>query len=316
MILLFLTALIFIGVGGGCAFIGIRTILILERRCGANEAGYSNFYAGWIAGTNVGMIIGTIIVELATRVKEDGSEDISYKFSAPFVAALGILLLSVLLEKLQIKKFILQCQTNNYVTVLRERKMFRYFFSDWRVVAFIFFHTIPSFAVVAFLYYFLPVFADSQGYSTTTVGWYLLIAGILTIYCGPPLTSFLHRFFTKEQSLYFSAVFWSSCLLLFVVTGSWEGAVATVLALGFCDGFAGPCTNFYFVGLKRSQEIGESAAIAYYELASKIGDALGPIILSALILLGGNRKGVLMLFLICITCTFIMFVINRFAEKD
>jgi hypothetical protein len=98
--------------------------------------------------------------------------------------------------------------------------------------------------------------------------------------------------------------------------GTWEGAIVSVLALGLCDGFAGPCINFYYLGLKRSEQIGEGTAIAYYELATKIGDTLGPMILATCILIAGNQKGILIVFVISMTCTIMLFVVNKFVAKE
>ncbi|MDR3108802.1 MAG: hypothetical protein LBU65_03820, partial [Planctomycetaceae bacterium] len=178
LVLLFLFSQALVGFGSGVSMIATRCILSFERRCGANEAGFTNFYAGWIAGVNVGLIIGTIITEIAVTTNPDGSVNTTYQYVVPYIAAIGLLILSLLLEQLQLKSFIRQCRPENYVVSIKPPKLTWYFMKDPRVWGLILFNTIPAYIIVAFLFYFFPVFADAQGYSSTTVGWYLLIAGI------------------------------------------------------------------------------------------------------------------------------------------
>ncbi|MDR1141930.1 MAG: hypothetical protein LBL62_09580, partial [Planctomycetaceae bacterium] len=58
------------------------------------------------------------------------------------------------------------------------------------------------------------------------------------------------------------------------------------------------------------RETGEENAIAYYELISRLGQALGPMIF-ATALIFGERIGIGLLALVCIICTGIIYLVNR-----
>ncbi|MDR0337453.1 MAG: MFS transporter [Planctomycetaceae bacterium] len=308
----FIVSQALIGFGGGLTFITIRQIVLLETDTEKSEIGYAHFYAGWTAGVNVGIILGAVIAD-------------QFGYSASFFTAFGVMILCILFEQFQLKDYVKHCcQTNNITNrTIKETtnesipKKKRYPFdtfirllSDPRVLTLFLCNTIPTYIIVAFSYYYFPIFADRNGISTSTVGCILLIAGLLTVYLGPPLTVTVRRFLTYEGSVYFVATLWACSTLFFVFTGSYVGAILTILALGICDGFAEPCLNYYYLSLRSVREIGEENAIAYYELISRLGQALGPIIF-ATALIFGECIGIGLTALTCIICTGIIYLVNR-----
>ncbi|GHT28904.1 hypothetical protein FACS18942_09720 [Planctomycetales bacterium] len=219
-----------------------------------------------------------------------------------------------LIEQLQLSEYI-RCEAaaQEQNRQRNKRLPFRIFFQllrDPRVLTLFLCNTIPTYIIVAFSYYYFPIFADRSGISTSMVGAVLLASGLLTVYLGPPLTGAVRRCMTYEQTVYFTAILWGCSTLFFVFTGSYIGAVITILALGVCDGFAEPCLNYYYLSLWGVQDAGEENAIAYYELISRLGQALGPMIF-ALALIFGERTGIGLITLVCIICTGIIYLVNK-----
>ncbi|MDR1268291.1 MAG: MFS transporter, partial [Planctomycetaceae bacterium] len=296
-----------IGFGGGLTFITIRQIVLLETDTEKSEIGYAHFYAGWTAGVNVGIILGAVIAD-------------QFGYSASFLTAFGVMILCILFEQFQLSEYVKSFnRIDNTIKetapkTIKEQKRSPFdtlihLLSDPRVLTLFLCNTIPAYIIVAFSYYYFPIFADRNGISTSTVGCILLIAGLFTVYLGPPLTATVRRFLTYERSVYFTAILWACSTLFFVLTGSYLGAVLTILALGICDGFAEPCLNYYYLSLQSVRETGEENAIAYYELISRLGQALGPMIF-ATALIFGERIGIGLLALVCIICTGIIYLVN------
>lgn len=315
----FIVSQTLIGLGGGLTFITIRQIVLLETNTEQSETGYAHFYAGWTAGINVGIILGAVIAD-------------RFGYSMPFFAAFGVLILCILFERFQLSGYVKSFSrmditdkiTNKIISTVKEHirekkrrplEVFLCLLSDSRVLTLFLCNTIPTYMIVAFSYYYFPIFADRNEVSSSMVGSILLIAGLLTVYLGPPLTAIVRRFLTVERSVYLTATLWACSTLFFVFTGSYIGAVLTVLSLGICDGFAEPCLNYYYLSLRSVREIGEENAIAYYELVSRLGQALGPMIF-AMALIFGERTGIGLTALICIICTGIIYLVNRQHATD
>jgi predicted MFS family arabinose efflux permease len=289
-----------IGFGGGLTFISIRQIVLLERDTEKSETGYAHFYAGWTAGVNAGVILGAVIAD-------------RFGYSAAFLAAFGMMILCILFEQFQLRSYIKDCsKTNNPIKENKRSPLSTLFLllHDPRVLTLFLCNTIPTYILISFSYYYFPILADRNGVGTSAVGGVLLISGLLTVYLGPPLTAMLRRFLTHEQTVYLTAILWSGSTLFFVFTGSYLGAVLVIVSLGICDGFAEPCLNYYYLSLKGVREAGEENAIAYYELVARLGQALGPMIFATMLIFG-ERTGVGLIALICLTGTGIIYLVNR-----
>jgi predicted MFS family arabinose efflux permease len=293
----------FIGFGGGLTFIMIRQIVLLEKDAEKSETGYAHFYAGWTAGVNVGIILGAVIAD-------------RLGYSAAFFTALGVMILCMFFERSQLRGYVKNFNLTNHQAKEKKRNpltTFLQLLKDPRVLTLFLCNTIPTYIIIAFSYYYFPIFADRHGVSTTIVGGVLLASGLLTVYLGPPLTGAIRRFLTYEQSVYVTATLWACSTLFFVLTGSYLGAVLVILALGICDGFAEPCLNYYYLSLRGVQEAGKENAIAYYELVSRLGQALGPMIFAAMLIFG-ERTGIGLITLVCIIGTGIIYLVNRKAR--
>ncbi|MDR2441486.1 MAG: MFS transporter [Planctomycetaceae bacterium] len=298
-----------VGLGGGLTFITIRQVVLLETDVEKSELGYAHFYAGWTAGVNVGIILGAVIAD-------------QFGYSVSFFTAFGVMILCVLFEQFQLSEYVRHFSNkikesiqNSNQEKIKEKKRNPFktvicLLRDPQVLTLFLCNTIPTYIIVAFSYYYFPIFADRHGISISMVGIVLLAAGLFTVYLGPPLTSTIRRFLTHEQSVYFTATLWVCCTLFFVFTGSYFGAVMTILALGICDGFAEPCLNYYYLSLRGVREVGEENAIAYYELVSRLGQAFGPIIFASALMFG-ERTGIGLTALVCIICTGIIYLVNR-----
>ena len=114
--------------------------------------------------------------------------------------------------------------------------------------------------------------------------------------------------------MYFAFTVWSASILVFVVTGSLEGAILTLLIMGLADGFATPFCNNYFLTLNASQQAGEKRAVSYFELAGKAGDTLGPIIF-AFALSFGQTRGVAWLGGACLGFVLLLYGVDRWCNR-
>ena len=297
------------GLGSGFAFIGIRSIILLEQRPLQRDTAYAHFYAGMTAGINVGLILGAILAD-------------KLGYCRVFEFSTLLLLGTMILDFASLKNIFNTLLPTTPLSSgdaprhpLRETcSKLRDFLREPQALAFIFCDIIPCYTIAAFIVYFFPLYAEECGFSTGDTGRFMLASGLLTILFGPTLTAQLTRKLGTRKGMYFAFTMWAASILVFACTGSFAGAAATLLLMGLLDGFATPFCNNYFLSLPAAHRAGEERAIACYELTGKIGDTLGPI-LFAFAISFGDTKGIAVISIATLCCVLLLFVIESFCNR-
>ncbi len=290
-----------VGLGNGFAFIGIRSILLLDDRKRFKDTGYAHFYAGMTAGINVGLILGALIAD-------------AWSYRTAFWISTLLLAGAIGFEMKFMRRIVAGFAEGTEAPRERCKGVFRRFITDPHALAFIFLDIIPAYTIAAFMFYFFPLFAESNGMGTADIGRWMLFAGVLTILFGPTLTRSISQGLGTRRGMYFALTVWSASILVFAVTGSLEGAILTLLAMGLADGFAAPFCNNYFLTLNASQRAGEERAVSYFELAGKAGDTLGPVIF-AFALGFGQTRGVAAISMACLLFVVLLYGVDRWYHR-
>jgi len=183
------------------------------------------------------------------------------------------------------------------------------FFSNSQILAFFLLNMIPTYLVGTFLTYYFPVFAESRGVSTGDIGRLFILNGLLIVYLGPVTSKWMIRAFGPEKSMLAGGILWALSLAIFGITGTLQGAVITLIAMGLIEGFAATAQNSYFLSLDAVRRIGEDEAIGYYELVGKAGETIGPVAFGFAILLGA-RKGVIFITALCLAGIILLALLN------
>jgi MFS family permease len=145
---------------------------------------------------------------------------------------------------------------------------------------------IPTYVAGTFLTYFFPLFAESQGLSTSDIGRWFIINGLFIIYFGPPLSRYFKQRVGQQRAVILGSVMWGLALLVFALTGSLAGAIATLILMGITEGFCVTAQNDIYLEFDVSKRLGQDRAVGYFEMFGKIGETAGPIIFSLALLLG------------------------------
>lgn len=151
---------------------------------------------------------------------------------------------------------------------------------DLRFVAYILFLVLPYYFVIMFVDYLFPVFASTQGMSTSQIGYVFLAYGVVTSYIG----TFLCRILTKKVRtvLLMSALVMALAagLGVFSVYNNIMLAVAMVLLIALCDGIM-PSLQFKLVySLPTTQKIGFSRALGIEGFFTGAVSAVAPMVFS------------------------------------
>lgn len=277
----FIGAKAVIGVGMGLLLVGINSLAASYPEKESAE-GFSFYNAGSQAGATVSTTIGSLLVAAL------GGYARVY-FAAAAVSVISLVMMITLLRKDTI-------YPHKEAGPREERgkmNLFQFLFKKELLIFFLC-AMVPYILCGYFLNYFLPLFADAQGMSETTIGQLFLINGICVIYLGPSLTAFVTGKLKSKWSVALAGGIYAATLILFYIfTGNGMVAAAALL-FGIADSFGFSALSLYFSGLDAVKTFGSSKAMGVYSTFDNVSQTLGPFVFSAVYVLG-VRRGILLL---------------------
>ena len=184
---------------------------------------------------------------------------------------------------------------------------------DLRFISYILFLVFPYYFVIMFVDYLFPVFANTQGVTTSQIGYVFLAYGVATSYIG----TFLCRVLTKKVRtvLLMSALVLALAagLGVFSVYNNIALAIAMVLLIALCDGIM-PSLQFKLVyNLPTTQKIGFSRALGIEGFFTGAISAVAPMVFS-FVMTKGNF-GFMIASGVVAVCAFLFGGINVKADK-
>lgn len=271
-VLSFIAARSIVGIGFGLVLMSLRTIVVSAPDALLKNQGIAAMNSGAFAGVNCGIVTGGM---LADRVG----------YSRVFFVASILLIISWLAAKAFAENVIPQAAKREFNTTSTTRS----FIADKNVLLFFILILIPVSICGMFLNYLFPIYADSMGASSSSIGRAFLINGLLIIYLGPILSRYSEKYFGAKKSLVTASLIMGCSLLIFAGVGTLAAAYITVMLLGLADSFGVAAQSNYFLSLGAVSCLGEGRAVAYFSIIGKLGQMLGPIILGAAAVLGITR---------------------------
>lgn len=298
--LIFIIAQIIMGLGLGCAKTSFDIFSVLTPSSQRLEEYTSSINAGLIVGMSCSAAIGAIIADV-------------FGFSGAFLVMGGfglIVIALILMFSVNIRPGAAKESTN---ADLAEEKSSAKFNFDSKFFTYILFLVIPYFFISMYLDYFFPVYADTKGMSTASIGHIFLLYGIATSYIGAFLCSFLSK---RIKNI----VLMSSLLALlgigmgwFAVSDSIVYAVALVLMIAVIDGIMPSLQYRYVYSLEISKKIGISRIIGIEGAFSSAIRGVAPVIFG-FVMMYGNR-GLLITGIIVVLVATLFLFINKFSGK-
>jgi predicted MFS family arabinose efflux permease len=186
------------------------------------------------------------------------------------------------------------------------------FLTNRTVLGLIFFSSMPAaIAVIGFLYYFSPIYLNQIGTSQSTIGQILMIYGICLIYFGPFLSRYVDASQKKRIYVFLGCILGSFAFLTFQVLEGIAAAVTAVFLLGLSSSFVLAAQSAYALELKVTQQLGEGKAIGIFRSTSRIGQMLGPIVFSSVIVAMNTHKGLTFLGVVYLFAALLFFLMTQ-----
>lgn len=182
-------------------------------------------------------------------------------------------------------------------------------FSDkLQAIIFVILMIAPASIAASYLSYYLPLYFQSIGGSTTDVGRAQLIYGMIIVYAGPLLSVLLAgngRSLKKINVVY--SVMIAISLFLPGIGSGFILAFAGAGLLGLADSFGFGVQNNYYLDLPAIKKLGASKSLSVLSFTKKMLEMIGPFVFAFAIVIG-YQAGIRVLGIIFL-CAAIMFMI-------
>jgi predicted MFS family arabinose efflux permease len=270
----FVLAMAGIGFGYGLALMAAQGFVMANTSDKEKAHGISYFFAGVYAGSIGGTAIGAMLAERL-------GYDLVFLVGSLFIFvcfACGIFFLR--------STFVRPVPTTHQVDQSDEGKSsVLSFLLNRNVLTLILFCSIPSaVAVIGFLNYFSPVYLSRLGVSESIIGGVLTLYGISMVYISPIIGAKIDRTERKDVFIVVGCVLCGCAFLGFHVLTGLPATILAVILLGLSMSCLQASQTTYTLKLKATKRFGDGKAVAIVRASSRVGQMLGPMVFSGLVI--------------------------------
>lgn len=180
---------------------------------------------------------------------------------------------------------------------------------DFRFPVYLLCIIIPYFFVMMFVDYYFPVYANSEGISTDTIGYVMLVYGIVTAYIGTPMCPVMERKFKAKILMPVILLILAGAVFIFSIRNFVIVAAAIVALIGFVDGIMPSIQFKYVYSLPFAKKIGFSKALGIEGFFSNLIGAAAPLIFGVVMIYGNG--GLAVVAILIAVCAVIFMMVNR-----
>ncbi|MCR4590243.1 MAG: MFS transporter [Lachnospiraceae bacterium] len=263
------------GAGTGVLLVSCNTLAARGETLESTAEGFSGIMAGSLSGFTMGAGLSALIFPI-------GGVRLAYAVAAGFMVPV----LFMIYFSENVKPEIVEKASE------KDKIGFFKFFVNPRVLGFFAFILVPFMMTISYREYFFPLYVMGHGMDEVKVGQLFLVCGLLVIYIGPYISSWVIKKFGTFWSVVFASVIMGANLILSGLFLSVLTVIAGVVILSLCVSFAYTCLYTYFEQLPDSLMYGDGKAMGVYSVFENLGQTIGPTVYGSLMLMG-ERKGML-----------------------
>lgn len=273
--LLFTLAMSMAGIGMGFNISALNGYIVERKEEQEQNLGFSLLNKGILTGTNCGMILGTSLAMYA---------DYSIVFFVSGLFSLYALLLTFLLigKNHNLEKI------KKEIDLVKSKSLFD-FCRQPQILLFFLLSMAPYFMIVSFVFYFIPLYASSQGLTESYIGILTLFYCIFASYLSPVLTRHILNKIGGKKSYLIAGSLTLLSLLLFAIFPISSMLIFIVVLMGIADSLGNPSLSVNFVNMDEVKDFGEVRAMGVYSVYDGIAQTIGPFLFSAALVLGVTR---------------------------
>ncbi len=287
------------GIGGGLIALSVNAYIAGYKEIENRKRGFSHYNAAFLSGMNCGTVIGSIIAE-------------RFGYKIALITAAAVALVSV--------TFVFFCM-DNFKSSREERKTKsekprlstpKFLFNP-KVIRYFLLILVPYLICTAFLSYFFPVFGEENSLTATQISMAFLLSGVISIYIGPSLTSYVCEKLGTAKSMIVASLLYAGALGIFVLSPSIVTCFVIVAVIAVADSFGLTSQSVYYTDLDATKKFGEGRAMGINSVYENLAQTAGPLIFGASLLLG-YKKGI-MLIAVVFTGLLLLFCMGLISGK-
>ena len=294
-----------VGVGYGLSIMASQGFVITFTDLRSKALGLAQLFAGIYAGSICGGAAGAM---LADRF------GFSFTFQIGAVIILGIIAYTFAFMRHAMHKPLPPASPAASPAMKPEKVRFSEFIRNRIVISLILLSSLPaSIAIVGFLNYFCPLYLNGLGVTQSSIGRILMVYGISLVYFGPIIGKYTDLSDDKRLFVFAGCILGSLTFLIFYFIQGIFAAILALLLLGLSSCFVLSSQSAYLLSLQVTHSFGQGKAVGIFRSTSRLGQALGPIVFSGLILAQNLENGIIFFGLIYLLTALLFFL---FTQRD
>ena len=271
---------VLMGMGLGLINVICNTLAAMGGSMENTAQAFADVMAGILSGLTMGAGFASLLFPL-------GGSRLAYSVSACFM-----------LPAIFIIRYSMDSATENEVnrrahlekTEDESSKIgFARFFFNLRVLGFFALILVPFMTSISYREYFFPLYASGNGFMEDRIGQIYLLCGLMVIYVGAHISSWVIKRFGTFWSIVFASLLMAGNMLLFVIKPGMVTVLLGVVILSVITSFAYTCQYTYFEQLPDCVMYGDGKSMGIYSLFENAGQTIGPMVYGALMALGYRR---------------------------
>lgn len=307
-----------VGLGYGLCWMTLRNLSLFGKDEKEKLLGFALLNAGIYAGMNCGSALGAILADI-------------FGYRIVFVIS-AVLTIMTSLIIIKLENAILPHRNNKdmqrqepdpHTNAISDsisdadiKASAISFAQKFQAILFVILMIAPASIAASYLTYYLPLYFQSIGASTTDVGRAQLIYGIIIVYVGPMLSMFLVA--SANKSLKSMNIVYNLLIALSLfVPGIGTGLFLPFLGagiLGLADSFGFGAQNNYYLSLPAIEHLGASRSLSVLSFTKKMLEMIGPFVFAAAIIIG-YQAGIRILAIIFGAMALLFILLGRKTAK-
>ena len=265
--------LIMDGIGVGLITNATYVLLTYIKDEDDRQRGFNVYNIASLTGSNFGMMLGSILAVLLSQ---------RTTFLVVALIWLSLMVMSnVILYQL---KNLLESNDEDDVENHAGGSSLRRFLVNKPVMSFIVLIQNPYILFNGFIFFFVPMFCESHGYNEIIVSILMMLYSEAAVLSDEHLSERMEKL--KGHKGMYAAYFLNvAAVLLFALMNNLAGVIVAMSIMGIAAGFGKPLQQTWFLKQKPVRQYGEDKAMGVYNFTENIGESLGPMVFSKMMVM-------------------------------
>ncbi len=260
------------GIGVGLVTNATYVLLTYIKDEDDKQRGFNVYNIASLTGSNFGMMLGSVLAVL-------------------FNQRVTFFIVALIWLSLMITSNIILGQLKNLLESNQEEEeeqsgsiSFGRFLVNKPVMSFFILIQNPYILFNGFIFFFVPMFCEGHGYNEIIVSMLMMLYSEVAVMSDNNLSERMEKL-RSHKGMYVAYFLNVAAVLIFAFTNNILGIILAMTIMGIAAGFGKPLQQTWFLKQKPVQQYGEDKAMGVYNFTENIGESLGPMVFSRIMVM-------------------------------